>query len=351
MPAIPPPPWHPAAAGSMQGLARRAGSFRLVAFSAILALCWLASAPAWAQSAAPTAPTPLHPALAIAVHRETIYIGPDTSSAVVGTVQPGQNVVIQRLAHGYAQVFAGQNGTGRSGWMLNRGLVLLSAPHAAEILFGAAADLQQRAEQYSGEQAAAKNAARLYYRVYERFPQSFRAAEALYRAADITWQLDMADLPATGNNADYQLPSTRLLHEVIEKFPKTPWAARADYLHVREQMTCSDWAAKPKCLGKEIGRLRGYWKKYPDGPLAAEAAYGILYREAAGVHLYSQPGPHHNAGKARDYEREAFNAIADLQRRWPRSDWAARAALIAYDLRQGIPVGAHRMEQPQVSPQ
>lgn len=324
---------------------RSAGPRACAAAAALGLLLAVAPLAARAQSQAPQ-PTPLHPVKAVAVHQEKLHIGPDAMSATVGTVQPGQEVAILQLAHGYAQVFAG-----RTGWTLNRGIVLLTDPQAAEILYGAAADLQQQAEQYSGQETAAKNAARLYYQVYEEFPQSYRAGEALYRAAQIQWQLDMADLPATGNNADYQLPSTKLLHEVVSKFPKTQWAARAEYLRVREQMSCSDWEGQPKCLGKEIGRLRKYWKKYPDGPLAAEAAYGILYREAAGVNIYSHPGPHQDLGKAKDYERKAFNAIADLQRRWPRSDWAARAALVGYDLREHIPVGVRHSEQPEVNPQ
>lgn len=332
--------------GGLRLAAARAKAYATPAAAAALGLL-LVAAPLAARGQTPAAqPTPLHPVKAVAVHRETLHIGPDTTSATVGTVQPGQEVAILKLAHGYAQVFAG-----RTGWMPNRGIVLLTDPQAPEVIYGAAADLQEQAEQYSGQETAAKNAARLYYQVYEEFPQSYRAGEALYRAAQIQWQLDMAELPATGNNADYQLPSTRLLRQVVSKFPKTQWAARAAYLRVREQMSCSDWEGQPKCLGKEIGRLRKYWKKYPDGPLAAEAAYGILYREAAGVNIYSHPGPHQDRGKAQDYERKAFNAIADLQRRWPRSDWAARAALVGYDLREHIAVGVRHAEQPEVNPQ
>lgn len=348
-PALPPP--GPTARLRLASALPRARRRSCGALALCLAIAGFATVPfARGQATAgvqPPAinPTPLSPAKAVGVHLETIYISPDPSSAVVGEVQPGQEVVILRLAHGYAQVFAG-----RSGWMRNQGFVLLSDPAAPAVLFGAADTLQQRAEQYSGEEKTAKNAARLYYQVYNQFPQSFRAAEALYRAAEITWQLDTAGLPPNSNNEDYQLPSTRLLREVVGKFPKTQWAARAEYLHLREQMTCGDWVTQPKCLGKEIGRLRGYWKRYPDGPLAAEAAFGILYRQAAAVHIYNRPGPHHDSGKARDYRRKAFNSIADLQRRWPRSDWAARAALISYDLRQHIAVGVHR-ETPAASPQ
>ncbi len=308
-----------------------------VALAALAAVCLLAAPRARAGIPA-ASPTPLSPARAVAVMPLTLHISPDVTSASVGQVQPGQEVAILRLAHGYAQVFAG-----RSGWMLNRGLVLLNNPQAAEILFGAADDLEQRAEQFSGERRAAKGAARLYYQVYDEFPHSFRAAEALYRAAEITWQLDTAGgmTPSSGFS-DYDRPSNRLLRKVVSKFPKTQWAARAEYLHLREKLTCSDWAVKPSCIGKEIGKMRSYWHHYPKSPLAAEVAYGIVYREAAAVAIYNHSGPHRNPGKARDYRRNAYNSIADLQRRWPRSTWAARAALLYYDLQQGIPVGRHQ---------
>lgn len=316
-----------------------------VALVALGTICLLAAPRARAGVPA-ASPSPMSPAKAVAMMALTLHISPDARSASVGQVQPGQEVAILRVAHGYAQVFAG-----RSGWMLNRGLVLLSNPKAAEILFGAADDLEQRAEQYSGEQHAAKNAARLYYQVYDEFPHSFRAAEALYRAAEITWQLDTADgmSPSSGFSGD-ERPSNRLLRIVVSKFPKTQWAARAEYLHLREKLTCSDWAEKPSCIGKEIGKMRSYWHHYPDSPLAAQVAYGIVYRETAAVAIYNHPGPHRNPGKARDYRRKAYNAIADLQRRWPRSTWAARAALLYYDLQEGIPVGRHR-EAPAASTQ
>jgi hypothetical protein len=35
---------------------------------------------------------------------------------------------------------------------------------------------------------------RLYYRIYDLMPASPLAAEALYRAADIRWQMDRADV-------------------------------------------------------------------------------------------------------------------------------------------------------------
>ena len=60
---------------------------------------------------------------------------------------------------------------------------------AIEVIFGEAADSEDQASRRRGRRDAAQDALRLYYRVYDLMPTSPLAAEALYRAADIRWQV------------------------------------------------------------------------------------------------------------------------------------------------------------------
>lgn len=281
---------------------------------------------------APAVPTPESPVRAIAVEPAVLRVDPDPSSAVVGQVLPGQNVALLNLAHGFAQVFVM-----RSGWMLDKGLVRLTQPGGGEILFGAASQFEQRAEDASGQRVAAQNAARLYYSVYDNFPFSPLAGEALFRAAEIRWQLGLNDMPVVADPSQRRFPDDSLLKRVRSKYPGTPWAARADFLLLQEKLTCGIWDSKPSCIGKEIDHYRDYLKKYPRGPRSAEAAYDIVYRDGAAWSLY-RAGDHADAGKAAHYRAAAIADAAAVQRDFPGTDWAAQAALIAFKIQQDIAV-------------
>lgn len=270
---------------------------------------------------------------AVAIAPATIRLNPDQTSATIGTIQPGATVGIQAQSGGFVQVFSGV-----SGWAPNHGLVLLSNPQAAEILFGAAVRLESQAEASSGEQIAAQNAARLYLRVYEDFPQASRAAEALYRGAAIRWQLGLSGEPRRRTPSERQFPDTGDLRRVVKKFGGTPWAARADYDLLVTHFTCGDWSEKPSCLGKEADRYRDYVKKYPHGPKSAEAAYDALYREAIAWTIYQQPGKTQDLSQAQRYREQAEADAAQIERAYAGTDWAALATLAGYDLRQGTPM-------------
>ena len=73
-----------------------------------------------------------------------------------------------------------------TGWLLDKGMVRTSTPDGDKILFGEATDSEGQASRRGGRKGADQDAMRLYYRVYDYFPSSPLAGEALYRAADIT---------------------------------------------------------------------------------------------------------------------------------------------------------------------
>lgn len=262
-----------------------------------------------------------------------IYLQPDAASTKVGTVRPGDPVGIQSSTNGFVQVF-----TGVSGWMRNQGLVRLDNPQAPELIFGAAVGLEDIAESSAGQRPAALDAARLYMAIYNDFPAATRAAEALYRGAEIRWELALSEMPKRRSPEERQFPNDDDLRRVVKKFPDTPWAARADFQLLIKHFTCGDWVAKPECVGKEVDTYHDYVKKYPNGPATARAAYDAVYREAIAWTLYNAPGPHHDAGKATQFQRAAESDAAAMARAYPGTDWAAQAAYVAFTVGEGMPM-------------
>lgn len=262
-----------------------------------------------------------------------IYLSPDATSTHVGAVRPGEPVGIQSSTGGFVQVF-----TGVSGWMRNQGLVRLDDPRAPELIFGAAVQLEDQAEDSAGQRQAALDAARLYLDIYDDFPTAARAAEALYRGAEIRWEIALNEMPRRRTPQERQFPNDNGLKRVISKFPATPWAARAAYQLLIQHFTCGDWVAKPECVGKEADTYHDYVKKYPNGPSTARAAYDALYREAIAWTLYTAPGPHHDTGKAAQYQRAVASDAAEMARLYAGTDWAAQASFLAFTVGEGTPL-------------
>ena len=107
-------------------------------------------------------------------------------------------------------------------------------PDGDKILFGEATDSEDEASHSRGRRGAAQDAMWVYHAVYELFPNSPLAGEALYRAADIRWQLDKVDV-MTKPSAREQDAYLRgeiddsWMKETIKKFPGTKWADLAAY--------------------------------------------------------------------------------------------------------------------------
>src|SRR4029077_15956789 len=80
-----------------------------------------------------------------------------------------------------------------TGWVMGKALVTTATPYGDKIIFGEAADSEDQASRRRGRRDAAQDAMRLYYRVYDLFPNSPLAGEALYRAADFLWPHARAD--------------------------------------------------------------------------------------------------------------------------------------------------------------
>jgi outer membrane protein assembly factor BamD (BamD/ComL family) len=206
------------------------------------------------------------------------------------------------------------------------------------ILFGTAANLEDEAERPHAPKGAAGQAHLLYKRVAEYFPDSPLAGEAAWRSADIRWQLDRADistLPSAKEQEAYLRPQIYegALKKVEKKYPGE-YAARAAYDLIDNKL-CGDWQGLPKCPEMETGLYVKYAQQFPDGPKSAEALYNAVYRQGVVVTMYLVQEDR----KKSDAAAQRVQALAqDLKTRYPKSDFAARGASIAFRVSQGIPV-------------
>ena len=125
----------------------------------------------------------------------SIYLSPDPTSTKLAEIDRGREVAVLETSRDWLHVEAALTEEKViTGWMLDKGVVRASTPNGDKILFGEAVDSEEQASQRHGRRGAAQDAMRLYYRTAEYFPSSPLAGEAMYRSADIRWQIEKADV-------------------------------------------------------------------------------------------------------------------------------------------------------------
>lgn len=268
----------------------------------------------------------------------TIYVAPDATSAKLAEVDRGREVVVIQSSRDWINVEA-QLTEDRvvTGWIMEKGVVQSSTPNGDKILFGEAVDSEDQASQRHGRRGAAQDALRLYYEVSQLFPTSPLAGEAMYRSADIRWQIEKADVMSRpsahekeaflreGMNEDY-------FTEVKKKFPGTKWADLAVF-HMIENKLCGDWQGASKCPEKEAETYEKYAKEHPTSPAVAEALYDAAWRYSALIEIYKTEG---QPKKSAESQAKAI-ALAERASQASQNDWAARAQRLIYLIQQGVP--------------
>jgi hypothetical protein len=268
----------------------------------------------------------------------TIYVAPDATSAKLGEVERGREVVVIQTSRDWINVEA-QLTEQRvlTGWIMEKGVVQSSTPNGDSILFGEAVDSEDQASQRHGRRGAAQDALRLYYEVSQLFPTSPLAGEAMYRSADIRWQIEKADVMSRpsahekeaflreGMNEEY-------FEEVMKKFRGTKWADLAAF-HLIENKLCGDWQSTSKCPEKEAEMYEKYAKERPNSPAAAEALYDAAWRESALIEIYKTE----DQPKKSEESRAKAIALAQRAAQASPSDWGARAQRLLYLIQQGVP--------------
>lgn len=269
-----------------------------------------------------------------------IYLTPDSTSPKLGDVERGRELFILETSRDWLHVEA--NLTEEStvtGWIPDKGAVRMTTPDGDKIIFGEAADSEDQASQRHGRKGAADDAMRLYYRVYDYFPKSPLAGEALYRSADIRWQIEKEDVMSRPS-AHQEEPFLRegmneeRMKEVTKKFPGTKWADLAAF-HLIENKLCGDWAGKSKCPEREAELYEKYANERPQSPAAAESLYDAAWRRASLIEIYK------NEDESKKVEESKGKALALAQKlvgQYPQSDWAARGRRLLFYVQQGMPV-------------
>lgn len=287
-----------------------------------------------------------------------LYIDPDTTSQKVSRVQVGREMVVVETSGPWLRVYANtdtqqdQNSNDTpwigsddstpppiSGWIQAKGVVIENTPNGDQVLMGAAANEEALASDPRGPQNAAKSAQLLYRRLVEMFPNSPLVPEAAWRAADIRWQIQKADI-ATLPSSRQSSPDLReqmnedYLRKVIKLYPHTRQADMAAYDLIDNRL-CGDWQGQEKCPEKESELYEKYAQEHPDGPRTAQALYEATYRQAVLTDMFQADGDN---GKSNSAKQHAHELAAYLSKKFPQTDYAARAEALVFELDQGIPV-------------
>jgi hypothetical protein len=286
------------------------------------------------------------------VHEETMRVAPSTESAKVGEAQRGRELIILDTSRDWVHVQAilrppshdegateeEEEGKTVTGWVSAKAFVSGTTQDGDRILFGEAADSEEEASHRRGRRDAAQDALRLYYRIYDLMPTSPLASEALYRAADIRWQVERADVmtrPSARERDSYMRGqmNEEWMKLVIKKYPGTKWADLAAFRMIENKL-CGEWEGLSKCPDKEAELYESYAKEHPQSASAPEALYDAAWRRSALIEIYRTEPNQKKAAESKDH------AIALAQRimsQYPQSAWALRAQRLMFYVQQGIP--------------
>ncbi len=286
------------------------------------------------------------------VHEETIRVAPSTDAARVGEANRGNELIVIDTSRDWIHVEAilrepsneegatedEAEGKAITGWLPSRSVVLSTTQDGDKVIFGEAADSEDQASSRRGRRDAAQDAMRLYYRIYDLMPASPLAAEGLYRAADIRWQIERADVmtrPSARARESYMRGQMNedWMKLVIKKYPSTKWADLAAF-RLLENKLCGDWEGLSKCPEKEADLYEKYAKEHPQSPAAGEALYDAAWRRSALIEIYkTEP----NQKKSAESKEQALSLAQKVVSQYGQSDWAYRAQRLIFYIQQGVP--------------
>jgi len=286
------------------------------------------------------------------VHEETIRVSPGSDSAKLGQAERGDELILIDSTHDWVHVQAiirppsNEEGVSEeeaegktiSGWISRNAFVGPTTPDGDKIIFGEAVDSEDQASTRRGRRDAAHDAMRLYFRVYDLMPASPLAAEALYRAADIRWQIERADIMTRPSAREREAYMRGQMNEewmklVEKKYPGTKWADLAAFRRIENKL-CGEWEGLAKCPEKEADLYENYAKDHPQSPAAAEALYDAAWRHSVLIEIYkAEP----NQKKSAESKDRALALAQKIVSQFPQTDWAWRAQRLIFYMQQGIP--------------
>lgn len=282
------------------------------------------------------------------VRGSTLYVAPGATAEKLMQVERGRDMVVLERTNMdnapwmkvFVTIVQGETRRDVTGWLPAKGVVTSTTPNGDQIIFGEGVDSENQAEQRGGRKGAAQDAMRLYYRVYDFFPDSPIAGEALWRAADVRWQLEKADLlprPSSHEmDPDLRTPLDDQWMKLIEKkFPHSKWADLAAYDMIDNKL-CGDWKGQARCPDRESEAYEHYAHEHPQSPKAAEALYNAAWRQAALADIYRISNENDKSANAR---KKALSLAQEVAAQYAQqSDWKARALVLVYKLEQNVVV-------------
>ena len=286
------------------------------------------------------------------IHEEDLRVSPSDDAAKLAQVDRGRELVILQTSRDWTQVEAilrapsneegatpeEQEGKTITGWLPSKGVVSAAMQDGDRIIFGEAVDSEDEASRRRGRRDAAQDAMRLYYRVYDLMPASPLAGEALYRAADIRWQLQRSDIMTRPSAREREAYLRGQMQEewmklVIKKYPGTKWADLAAF-QLLENKLCGDWQGLAKCPDKEADMYENYAKEHPQSPAAPHALFEAAMRRADLIEIYrTEP----NQKKSAESKNRALELAQRIVSEYGQSDYAYRAQRLIFYIQQGIP--------------
>jgi len=286
------------------------------------------------------------------IHEETIRVSPSADTAKLGEAGRGHELIILETSRDWTHVEAiireprkdadedepGAEGKTITGWVLSKAVVSMTTQDGDKIIFGEAANSEDEASRRRGRRDAAQDAMRLYYRVYDLFPASPLAAEGLYRAADIRWQMERADVMTRPSAREREAYMRGQIDEewmklVIKKYPGTKWADLAAF-HLIENKLCGDWQGASKCPEKEAEIYEKFAKEHEQSSAAPEALYDAAWRQAALIEIYKTEA---NQKKSEVAKNRALELAQKVVGQYVQSEWSLRARTLIYYIQQGVP--------------
>jgi len=286
------------------------------------------------------------------ISEEAIRVAPNAEASKLAEVGRGRELVIIETSRDWVQVEAflrpprhdegateeEEEGKTITGWVSAKALVTATTQDGDRIIFGEAADSEDQASSRRGRRDAAQDAMRLYYRIYDLMPTSPLAAEALYRAADIRWQIERSDVMTRPSARERQSYMRGQMNEewmklLLKKYPGTKWADLAAFRLIENKL-CGEWEGLAKCPDKEADLYENYAKDHPQSPAAPEALYNAASRRSALIEIYkTEP----NQKKSAESKDRALALAQKVISQYGQSDWALRTQRLIFYIQQGIP--------------
>jgi outer membrane protein assembly factor BamD (BamD/ComL family) len=279
-------------------------------------------------------------------------VAPSAEASKLGQAGRGRELIILETSHDWVHVEAilapprhdegateeEEEGKTVTGWVSSKAFVSPTTQDGDRIIFGEAADSEEQASRRRGRRDAAQDAMRLYYRLYDLMPTSPLAAEALYRAADIRWQVERSDVMTRPSARERQSYMRGQMQEdwmklVIKKYPGTKWADLAAFRMIENKL-CGEWEGLSKCPDKEADLYENYAKEHPQSPAAPEALYDAAWRRSVLIEMYTTEP---NQKKAAESKDRALALAQKIVSQYGQSDWALRAERLIFYIQQGVP--------------